>query len=305
MATYNYTDRRNYLVRRYRKNYLSCDATWLACKIEDTADVVTANPDGYVSFGGWYTYHITNMSYTIYRALCTYNLSGLSAGDVTTAYLESEGGYVAEAEGVNMYMYDGTGVSLDVSGYGQIADLTTLLGEVHIPNGFYVSDPWAILFNAAGIAFLKSKAGGSAKIAFRSEELTPPGNCPTTPEGRELLHLAWTGDGKTHQIVISSAEGGYRWVEGEDWAYLDAFRTKRLTTGALTGGSGDPGYRWADGTYWYYTDSSGNVRRIEGTLTGLTGKIPGQSSVNTNQGGTKFCYIDSSGAERCFEGTAV
>jgi hypothetical protein len=68
-----------------------------------------------------------------------------------------------------------------------------------------------------------------------------------------------------------------------------------------------PGYGWAEGTKWAYIDADGVKRTQEGTLTGLTGKLPGQISVNTKSPmlGTHFCYIDSSGNERCIEGTSL
>lgn len=100
--------------------------------------------------------------------------------------------------------------------------------------------------------------------------------------------------------------GGYRWVEGTKFAYLDAYRTKRLKEGTATGVYGTPGYMWVDGTRQYYTDeTSGEVCWIEGTLTGLTGKVAGQWSINLKSPmlGTFYCYIDETGAERCFEGT--
>lgn len=100
--------------------------------------------------------------------------------------------------------------------------------------------------------------------------------------------------------------GGYIWVEGTKFAYLDASRQKRLKEGALTGTTGKiPGHYGVEGDYLHCIDSSGAERRILGTLSGLTGKIPAQISVNTKSPmlGTNLCYIDSSGNERCFEGT--
>ena len=102
------------------------------------------------------------------------------------------------------------------------------------------------------------------------------------------------------------SETGFIWVEGTKFAYLDYFRTKRLAEGSLTGVTGKtPGHAPIDDIYQYYVDATGAVRRIEGALTELSGKLPSQISINSVQGGRKYCYIDGTGAERCFEGTAV
>jgi len=106
-------------------------------------------------------------------------------------------------------------------------------------------------------------------------------------------------------LYIYAGGGGFLWVEGTKLAYTDLGGIKRATEGTLTGVTGKiAGHGSVDGTYLVYVDANGAVRREQGTLTGLTGKLPSQISINTAQGGTKFCYIDSSGNERCFEGTA-
>ena len=62
---------------------------------------------------------------------------------------------------------------------------------------------------------------------------------------------------------------------------------------------------WIEGDYLHYIDANLAERRILGATTGLTGKQPGQISINTKSpmNGTKLCYIDSSGNERYIEGT--
>lgn len=75
------------------------------------------------------------------------------------------------------------------------------------------------------------------------------------------------------------------------------------TTPRLLVVAGHDGFGWIEGTYWHYTDEYGAERRIQGGLTGLTGKTPGQISINiaARSGyGKNFCYIDSTGAERAF-----
>lgn len=103
---------------------------------------------------------------------------------------------------------------------------------------------------------------------------------------------------RPYLTIGPAPEGGYIWVEGTNFAYIDASYYKRLEEGTLTGNSGTSGYTWVEGNYLHYIDSSGNERRILGTLEGATGKVAGCMWIEE----TKVRYIDSSGNERCFEG---
>ena len=117
-----------------------------------------------------------------------------------------------------------------------------------------------------------------------------------------LVEAYWNWNvGRFYYLGYALVAKGFIWVEGADFAYLDALRNKRLQTGSSTGDIGTSGYIWVDGNYLYYV-GEGTVRRIEGSLTGLEGKDPGQISINYAVGGTKVCYIDSLGKERSFEG---
>jgi len=304
MADFPYTDRRQFNVQRYIKDYGNdCQTTWEAATTASEADVIVSNPYGYVQFGQQFVYGVGTQRYIIDRCLCSYNLAGMNPAQVVAAYLLSEGGWVTEEEGMGIYMVDGTGLSgTDKGTFSEIPNCP-ILGFGRVGKRFDFDNPWGISFDADGIAFLKSKAGGIAKIGFYSSEAASPGNCPTVT-GRELLFLEARVYG-THKIVTVEARGGYIWVEGTYLAYLDFYRTKRLKEGTTTGTTGKiAGHLWVEGNYLHYIDANGDERRILGSTTGLSGKLAGQITVNYFQGGTELCYIDSSGNERCFEGSA-
>lgn len=176
-------------------------------------------------------------------------------------------------------LVDGTNVPYDETGYGVLEDRTTWLGSCYIPLDYNDYGTIDIVLNSAGIEYLENHAGEEAvPLGLR---LSTDINISAPPAGNsEMFSLALTNftyEGVPYlatylQIAPNRAAAGYLWVEESSLTYGDATFHKRL---------------------------------IEGTLTGLTGKTPGQISINTKAPmlGTHYCYIDGTGAERCFEGT--
>lgn len=249
---------------------------------------------------------VNDRHYRNFRGWASFNLSGLNPNDVVgDVLLMSEGGYVVSPSyGVPIRMHDGTHLSGDDYDYAEIEDGEFLGGTLVRPFGQDPSQPWCILFNAAGESFIKNKAGGNAKIGFIGDTYAyPPPGCSGSGYGYQNLQLYY--DPAKLYISITGGYSGYIWIEGDNFAYLDLFRIKRIKLGSTTGTTGKiAGHHSVEGNYLHYIDSSGNERRILGSLTGRnTGKTPGQISINYAEGGTKLCYIDSSGNERCFEGT--
>jgi len=309
MATYPNAGVYEFMRRNYLYNYplnggYDCQTCW--------ADLLSASEAEYLynisysQFGSvgaaWLAGNpINSRHYRNFRASARFNLAGLSPENVEVAYLRSQGGWIsATSYGVAVRMHDGSHLSGDKHDYGEIADGEFLGGTLISPFGLDANYPWIVHFNAAGISFLKSKAGGYAWIGFISDTYPyPPPGCPGTTDSHQHLYLYY--DPAKCYINTDLKEGGYIWVEGDDLAYLDAFRTKRTKEGSLTGNIGIAGHCWVEGNYLHYIDSSGNERRILGTATGISGKIAGQISINTYWGGGRnLCYIDSSGHERCF-----
>ena len=295
---YPFVNRWQFSVRRYLADYGDdCAATYSAACSEPNADVVLVDP----SCGQ--LFRVVGGFYIIRRCLCTYDLSDLSPSEaVAKAVLTSIGAWVSSEGGISAYIYDGTSVSTGVAGYGQIGALSTVLGSAYIPNvGLDEYYTFSISFNSAGLAFLESKAGGIAKLAFMvSTEGMPPGECPTI-SGTETFYLS--GDHSLHKLHINS-DPGYIWVEGIYLAYLDGNYLKRLKQGATTGTSGAiPGHCWVEpnDTYLRYIDNTGAERIIEGNLFASQGKIAGQIGIRSDLP-SYLRYIDGYGNERSFMG---
>jgi hypothetical protein len=239
--------------------------------------------------------------YRICRDILSFDLSSLSPADeIFYAAINSFGYWATDV--FDGYVFNGTGLTGATSDYGVIGSMTAVLGSATFPaDGFQEYTHYSIVFNATGLAFLQSKVGGIVTLALRSStdvSASPPG-----VNHYQEFYLQEKFDTK----LIIPQPGGYIWVEGTKFAYLDAFRTKRLKEGTLTGLDDKlPGQISINtkepmlGTDFCYVDSTGNERRIQGTLTGLSGKLAGQCSLNTiyPMYGMEFCYIDSDGNER-------
>jgi len=294
-------------VKRYLADYGNdCAATYAAAHSEDEADIVIKNPPGgYIVVGQSYVGGSWK-EYRICRGLVTYDLSDLSPSvEIDLAVLTSMGAWVTKDDGIEAYVFDGTGLTGVKADYGAIGDLITVLGSVHIPDtGGYDPDyPLAIEFNSAGLAFLESKAGGIATLAFRvSTDVSAeqPGNCPNT-SGYEEFYMR--SKIYLHKLHINSAPF-YIWFEGEYLAYLDGNYFKRLKLGIATGVTGKTWGQFGvkpNDTHFYYVGESGAERKIEGSKLGATGKIPGQYGLNPNYP-SYFRYIDGYGDEESFMG---
>lgn len=232
----------------------------------------------------------------IYRNVIYFSIPA-DIGTILDAEIYSKGVY-CDNNSTSGFMLDGTSLGGTVADYGDILDLSTVVGTYSAPAVASGTALWVATFNATGLSFLESKAGGIAKVAFYSPDQ------PITPYDRIFVLVQDSPD----TILYINELPCYIWIEGTKFAYLDIARVKRLKEGTLTGDAdGDPYQVWVYGNYQYYTDYLGKVRRILGTLTGLTGKAPYQVSINTKSPmlGTHYCYIDNTGAERCFEGTAA
>jgi len=294
---FNFTSRHQFEVKRYIANYGDdCAATYSAAYNANNADIVISNPTGYIVIGQSYIPE----KFRICRGLCFYDLSGL-AGTVEDAILASEGAWVTKDSGIIAQVYDGTYISTGVAGYGQIGDLTTVLGFGSIPDLGGVDEyyPFEIVFNSAGLTFLAGKAGGIVKLAFKVDtEGSEVGNCPLS-SGYEEFFL--DNEQARHKLIINLPKG-YIWVEGTQFAYLDSSGRKRVTEGGLPGGTGlNPGYLWIQSDYLYYIDSSGAKRRILGSTTGTSGLTPGYLWIE----GSYVHYTDADGDERRFAGGLV
>ena len=226
----------------------------------------------------------------IYRNVIYFSIPG-DIGTIGAAKIFSKGVY-CDNNPAGGFMLDGTSLGGTVADYGDILNLPTVVGTYIAPAVASGTAFWIATFNAAGLSFLESKAGNTAKIAFYSPDQ------PITPYDRIWVSVQDSPD----TILFINESPGFIWAEGTKLAYKDTYGTKRTQEGTDTGDNGTVEDAWVDGTYQYYVDANGDVRRIEGTLTGLTGKLASQISINTKQGGTKYCYIDDTGAERCFEG---
>lgn len=95
--------------------------------------------------------------------------------------------------------------------------------------------------------------------------------------------------------------GGFIWVEGTQFHYIDQACTDRYKEGTATGSTGTAGYGFVEGTYFHYIDESGDERRFEGSTSAVSGKLAGQVSIH----GRVFAYIDNTGAERETTGTVA
>ena len=234
-------------------------------------------------------------AYVIYRDALVYNIPG-GLPTLASAHIISKEVYCS-CGATSGGMYDATSLNLEEdAAYGNMLSLPSLIGTWSMP-GLESGDAyWIATFNAAGLSFLESKAGSSARIALYSSD-SPSSQC-------RIWGLLWAGIyDHLSRLYYNDVGGGYIWVEGTKLAYLDISRTKRLQEGTTTGTTGKvAGHLWVEGDYLHYIDNTGAERRILGTATSLSGKTASQISINTAQGGTKLCYIDSSGAERCFEG---
>jgi len=296
---FDFVSRKELGVYRYLSNYgWDCSSTYDAAYNASSSDW-SGSPPGYICVGQLFRPtsppYVPSGFYRICRGICTYDLTNLSPSiAVSIARLQSTGTLVTKPGGIDALVFDGTGLTGAQSDFGLIRTLSPSLGSAKLYTGDY--GPFHIDFNSLGLEFIESKAGGIMILAFRvSSEGTPPGNCPST-QGTEEFYL--DSSHNIHMLLINES-GGYIWVEGSKFAYLDDYRTKRITEGTLEGATGKiAGYCWVEGTKFRYIDSSGNERYIEGTQEGATGKTPGHPWIEE----TKFRYIDSSGNERYFEG---
>ena len=300
---YHFVNRWQLEVKRYLYDYGDdCAATYNAACSENDADIAIANPSGYIVIGQNFLYSYE--SFRICRGLCSYDLSDLSPSvDVEKAVLTSIGVVVKGVSGIYAYIYDGTGLTGVKADFGAIGALSTVLGSAYIPdqNGYNLDYTFKIEFNSAGLAFLESKAGGIAMLAFKvNTDGEQPGSCPTITGYEEFLLQS---ESYLHKLHINS-EPGYIWVEGIYFAYLDGNYLKRLkqgTTTAITGKiAGQYGIKPND-TYLRYIDNTGAERIIEGNLYASQGKIPGQIGIRSNLP-SYLRYIDGYGNERSFAG---
>jgi len=248
-------------------------------------------------------------SYIMRRGLADFDLSEVSPSlTIACAKLVMP----AAAWASNYYdryavLVDATGVTAGNIGYGQMLGKATSLGSVLIPAGSDTGDQSyykELIFNATGLAFLESKAGGLARLGLRVDEdiaYNPPAN----NEVYRFLFNPYDGTPGVgvpyiHINYIPTA-AGYIWVEGTKLAYTDVPLDKRTKEGTKSGATNQTaGHLWVEGNNLRYIDSSGDERYIAGSQEGATGKTAGIIWVE----GTKIRYIDSSGNERCFEGTA-
>lgn len=300
---YPYIHRWQLEVTRYLDDYGDdCAVTYAAACAANNADVVIANPVGYIVIGQTFLPSFPNEKFRICRGLCSYNLSG-SPGDVVKAVLTSQG-VNTKGSSIVACIYDGTGLTGAAADFGAIGDLSTVLGSAYIPDvdGFDEYYSFKIEFNALGLAFLESKAGGTALLAFKvaADGVSEPGTCPAIT-GYENFWMQ--GEHYLHKLHINS-ESGYIWVEGIYLAYLDGNYFKRLqqgTTTAVTGKiPGQIGVKPND-TYLRYIDNTGAERIIEGNLFASQGKISGQIGIRSDLP-SYFRYIDGYGNERSFIG---
>ena len=266
------------------------DNAYAAVESDERADITNNRLGSLLSVPG--------APWVIYRDVARFVIpSPISVG---SAYIVSRGVYCNHTP-TSGYMYDGTSLLGTKADYGDMLNLTTLLGTWYAPQVDDAQGLWHATFTGAGCDFLESKAGGNADIAFYSTDQPYP---PPPDTFDSIWVVFWSNtDAK---FIINSAPG-FIWVEGTKLAYIDGYYLKRLKEGTLTGTTGKiAGHLSAEGDYLHYIDSSGAERRILGSTTGLSGKQPSQISINTKNPmyGTHLCYIDSSGAERCFEGTA-
>lgn len=182
--------------------------------------------------------------------------------------------------------------------YGYVGSCGTSVGSLYIPVDLPLGYRY-IPLSSAGIAAINP--GGLTPFGIRAAR-----DMTVSFPGWDK-QFSWLFHGGTYLRINDPVSGGYIWVEGTKFAYIDAYLDKRTIEGTDTGDNGTvAGEAWVDGTYWYYVDENLDIRRVQGTLTGLTGKVAGQLSINTKNPmyGTHSCYIDDTGAERCFEGTA-
>lgn len=251
------------------------------------------NPTGFICVG---QVHVTGYGYRICRGVFKFDLSSLSpTEDIFYAALQSSN-YIASNpyEGCAL---DGTGLTGVVTDWGPIRLLTTVLGLASFPKGGSLGgtgyNPYLIIFNAAGREFIKSKAGGTLTLALRtSQDIAniPPRHPPVDSYEEFYLHLY------PNTTLLINVTGGYIWVEGTNFAFLDQWRQKQLYQGIKDGAVGvTPGYIWIEGTKLRYIDSYGDERYIEGELGGVTG-IPGQIFIGSIWVG----YIDANGDGRSF-----
>lgn len=240
---------------------------------------------------------VPGSEYRIYRVYARISVPDI---EINSAFFQSRNVY--SSEGFTLQMLDASSITSICADehYGDILDLTSVLGSITFPSGISGEHFWRIYFNETGLAFLNSKRGNTANLAFRS-------NYHPGYSGAWGWASLWTPGYGYSETYLNEGDS-YIWVEGTYLAYTDAFGQKRLEQGSTTGQtatvSSEP---WVEGDYIHYIDASLDERRILGSTTGLSGKVAGQISVNTKAGisGTKLCYIDSSGNERCFEGTAA
>jgi len=119
--------------------------------------------------------------YQIFRCVMRFDLTNLPVGTtITSAVMTILRGSqsVTQYRDWNFVLIDGSDCAdpLVAADYGDLLDNTTSLGEIAI-SATSTSAVFEITLNAAGRAFLESKAGGVAVIAARSSEdisSTPP-----------------------------------------------------------------------------------------------------------------------------------
>lgn len=242
-------------------------------------------------------------TFLIKRGVFTADLSSVPSETIierAKLYLEYVGGRSEANETIYAVIVDGTGVPLNDGGYDEMEAKTAWLASIAIPPyTYWGGETKEIHFNGAGITALQAAIGGTLQLGLRMDHDISDTEPPTNAERYFNWALGYD------MWIVLNWQPGYIWVKGTKIAYIDYNGDKRTKEGTTTGQTGTvAGHLWVEGDYLHYIDASLDERKILGSTTGLSGKTAGQISINTEQGGTKFCYIDSSGNERCFEGTA-
>ena len=124
------------------------------------------------SFGGTHVYG--SGVYLIKRGMADFDLSAVPPSKtIVSAALKAPVAVWELTTGVaSGVMVDATEVTAGDSGYGEIFSKVTSLGSILIPvtGSAWYTGPREIIFNSAGLTFLQSKVGGTARIGIRIDE---------------------------------------------------------------------------------------------------------------------------------------
>lgn len=148
-------------------------------------------------------------------------------------YMEYASGANNGGSTISADLVSGVDVARDNTGYRNLRDSIITLGSLFIEHTIFlpafIGVPKEIYFNGIGLVLLQGAIGGSLDIGLRMDKDVSD----TEPPWIQQNYFNFDMTEWDFWIELNYGVGGYLWVEGTKFAYLDAYRTKRTKEGTL------------------------------------------------------------------------